>query len=67
MVKHIGLAGIRGKHERAIRHLAKVNEWERPRARRYVNAAFLDWEERSLHDWDIDLTWLSENFEITLD
>ena len=57
-VKHIGLAGVRGRREQAIRHLARLNGWSREDAELYVEAAFELWHRRSLHEWKLDITWL---------
>lgn len=59
-VKHMGLANIRGRTEIAIKHLAKVNDWGIKQANEYVIEQFTVWEERSLNDWDINLSWLTE-------
>lgn len=57
-VKHIGLAGIRGFHNRAVRHLAKINGWTIHEASDYVNAQKRVWRERSNHSWKCDHTWV---------
>jgi hypothetical protein len=59
--KHIGLAGIRGRTEQALRHLAKVNGWTSSRARLHANEAFDVWERRSRSPWTLDLSWLEEH------
>lgn len=59
-VKHIGLAGIRGKSVEATAHLAIVNGWSYDAAEAHVARAFEVWEERSAWDWELDLSWLEE-------
>ncbi len=57
-VKHIGLAGVWGRGERAMGHLARVNGWSREDAELYVEAVFETWHRRSRHDWILDIGWL---------
>ncbi len=60
MVKHIGLARLRGKEERAIRHLMKINKITRPAALTYVQQAFEQWQERSQKEWKLDISCLKD-------
>lgn len=59
-VKHIGRTMTLGEAPmlRAVGHLAKVNGWTMEEAWEHVNKAFLQWQERSKHEWLLDLTWL---------
>lgn len=57
-VKHIGLAGTRGRSKEAIAHLARVNKWSSQDARHYLEACFEIWSARSNHQWTLDLTYL---------
>ena len=57
-VKHIGLASIQGLLEDALQHLSQVNNWPAKRAYRYSQQAFRIWEERSLCQWKLDISWL---------
>jgi hypothetical protein len=60
-VKHIGLAGIRGRGEIALRHFMKVNGVSRPVAERYVRDAFALYHERSKReDWQLVVKYLDE-------
>jgi len=61
-VKHIGLAGIKGRQSQAIAHLAKVNGITLEEANIYVEASFETWSKRSQKDWKLDITIL-ENKE----
>lgn len=57
-VKHIGLAGMRGRGDIARAHLAKVNGWTPEFAARYVNDAFDLWRRRSSRNWSLDISIL---------
>ncbi len=57
-VKHIGLAGVRGRQEQAMWHLAPVNGWSREDVEAYIEAVFETWHRRSGHKWALDITWL---------
>lgn len=60
MVKHIGLAEIQGKLNKAILHLKKVNKISKREAEEYVTASFALWAKRSCHQWKVDLSYLSK-------
>lgn len=58
---HIGLAGIRGRGEIALRHFMKVNEVSRAVAEEYVREAFALYHERSKREvWELDTKYLQE-------
>jgi 5-methylcytosine-specific restriction endonuclease McrA len=59
-VKHIGLAGIKGRHGEAIAHFCKVNECSESEAEKYVKEAFATWSERSEQEWDLNIELLEE-------
>lgn len=59
-VKHIGLAGVRGRRADALSHLARVNEWSLADAELYVEACFELWHRRSCYPWQLDLTYLEQ-------
>jgi hypothetical protein len=59
-VKHIGLAGLlasqgRLDYEDVVRHFMKVNGCNRKTFQAYQAWAFQQWEERSRHDWQVEL------------
>ena len=56
-VKHIGLASVKGRREKAEKHLAKVNGWTIEDARHYIEYSFEIWTRRSNHEWKLDLSW----------
>lgn len=55
---HLGLAGLRGNHERAFDHLCAVNGWTRAQGRAHVAEANELFEERSRVEWLLDLNIL---------
>lgn len=57
-VKHIGFAFQRGRGERALAKLSKVNGWSADDAKVYVEVAFEVWSRRSRRSWTLDLTGL---------
>jgi hypothetical protein len=59
-VKHIGRAHAIGRGREACKHLAHVNEWSQKEADEYVDKQARVWERRSLEDWELDVTHLSE-------
>ena len=65
-VKHIGLAGLRGKGNAAKVHLAKVNNWSIEDAELYIEGSFEMWQRRSCHQWNLDLSYL-EQFGINVE
>lgn len=58
MVKHIGLAQIQNKGERALKHLMKVNGFKKKEAEKYIIDSFIKWEERSGKTWILDISYL---------
>lgn len=59
-VKHMGLANVRGRSEMACEHLAKVNGWSIQQTNDYVRQCFQVWQERSQHEWTLDISYLEE-------
>jgi hypothetical protein len=57
-VKHIGLAGLKGRGEIATGHLAEINDWTPEVADQYVEEAFAVWRERSDRTWALDISAL---------
>jgi len=59
-VKHVGLAGIlaiKGQLdiEKVVEHFMRVNECGRSTFEEHKKEAFIQWTERSKHNWSIDL------------
>jgi len=59
-VKHIGRAHIVGRGPQAKQHLQKINDWSTTQASQYIEHAFTEWEKRSNHQWQLDLSWLEQ-------
>jgi len=59
-VKHIGLAGVRGRRREAVAHLARVNGWSHADAELYLEVCFETWHRRSCHEWRLDLSYLEQ-------
>jgi hypothetical protein len=62
MVKHIGLAKIRGQYKKALKHLANANKISIEDAKLYVEVEFEIWSKRSSHEWILDIAAL-ENYK----
>jgi hypothetical protein len=58
-VKHMGLAGIKGRGEIAAAHLAEVNGWTPQVTAVYIDQAFAVWKERSDRTWSLDVSALA--------
>lgn len=56
--KHTGLAQIKGEINIVIKQLMKVNEMTKKEAKDYIDLSFELFEERSNHDWELDITYL---------
>lgn len=54
-VKHLGRAQFVGIYEKAFKHLMKINGWDKHTAEQYVKNIFIQWENRSKHQWKLDL------------
>ena len=55
-VKHIGLAGIRGRHEQALQHLMAINNISKMEATICIEEQFSIWHLRSQRAWEVDIT-----------
>lgn len=58
MVKHIGLAMVKGRGDVAIAHFARVNGITESEAATLIESAFDVWRERSATAWTLDVSWL---------
>lgn len=56
--KHIGLAQINGEYDLALSHLMRVNSIGREEADSHVQDSFEEWERRSEHEWEVDITYM---------
>lgn len=60
-VKHIGLAGMKGRGDIAMRHFMKVNGVTAEVATRYIQEAFALYHKRSERtEWELDFSYLDE-------
>lgn len=66
LVKHMGLAGIRGESEKAFKHFTKINKLKRKAAETAIEKAFQLWEKRSQQKWTVDLSYL-QTYGIDID
>jgi hypothetical protein len=57
-VKHIGRAFAVGRGVQAVKHLRKVNGWSEQECADYLDAARAEWEERSRHEWTLDISFV---------
>jgi hypothetical protein len=62
---HYGLAGINGKASEARQHLCTVMGMSQHDSQEHINAAFTLWRRRSLTEWGLDLSILT-NAGITI-
>ena len=60
MVKHIGLAQLQDRGDRALKHLMKINGLDKTLAEKYIADAFSIWAMRSGKSWKLDLSSLAE-------
>lgn len=60
LVKHFGFARVTGKEEAAFKHFMKVNELTKKEAEAEITKAFETWRKRSLVDWKLDLSGLTQ-------
>jgi hypothetical protein len=57
-VKHIGLANVRGKGQRALGRFIEINRLDIDTAIEISKAVFLQWEARSSKQWVLDIELL---------
>jgi hypothetical protein len=66
-VKHIGLAGLRGREREAKKQLAQVNGWTEEQTEDYLEQVWKIWRDRSQHQWKLNLSWLEQQFGIRVE
>ncbi len=59
-VKHLGFAQMQGNLDKALNHLAMVNDITYQEAYNYAAQVFKEYRTRSKQTWDLDLTYLEE-------
>ena len=65
-VKHIGLATKNGRRDKAALHLSKINNWSQKLTDTYIDEQFDKWKERSNYQWQLDITYLKNEFNIEI-
>ena len=65
--KHAGLARVNGEEKLVISQLMKVNGMDKFEANNYLHDAFLTWDERSVFEWSVDITYLEKNGDALTD
>ena len=58
--KHAGLASIKGELDIVINQLSKVNQMTKKEAKAYINRSFDTFNQRSQHEWELDISYLEE-------
>jgi hypothetical protein len=59
-VKHFGFSQVQGKGEAALQHYMKVNNLDREEAEKAITKSFDVWAKRSLKNWTLDISILSD-------
>lgn len=59
-VKHIGLAQIQGRAEKALKHFMVVNKVSKKEADKYLEDSFEEWDKRSKKKWKLDISILNQ-------
>ena len=57
-VKHIGLAGIRGRAEIALARLKWLNNFSDAALSAYIEQTYSIYEERSIFEWDLNISYI---------
>lgn len=60
MVKHMGLAIIQNKGNKALKHFMKINSLTKKVAEKSIEKAFILWEKRSKKKYKLDISHLQE-------
>ncbi len=55
-VHHLGLAGLHGRGDKSIAHMANVNDMTREEALRLLARSFEQWAQRSRHPWKLSVS-----------
>lgn len=60
LVKHPGLASLKGKTSVVMNQLMKVNKISREEAKSHLKDKFKQFEERSRYNWNLDITYIEK-------
>ena len=59
-VKHFGRSQIKGRGEECVRHLMKINSWDRIKTQKHIASKTEEWNKRESQEWDIDINYIKE-------
>ena len=59
-VKHLVRTTAMGGFEEACDHLKAVNNWDDSKIADYIQTVFKTYDDRSLHNWTIDISYIEE-------
>lgn len=62
--KHAGRSIALGDREVVLEQLMKVNDMTKSEAIEYIDEVFTVWRERSQHQWELDITYLNQFYEV---
>lgn len=57
---HFGLAQKMGFGDTALKHLMKVNKWERQQSIAHIQKSFSIWQQRNRYHWELDIKMLTQ-------
>jgi hypothetical protein len=63
--KHMALARHKGWEDVAEAHMMRINQWDRPTLELYLEEAFKIFDQRSEHEWTLDISWLA-TFDVVI-
>lgn len=55
---HLGFSSVNGTFPKTKSWLKKINNWTEEETNEYISIVFDIWNQRSQHQWDIDLSFL---------
>jgi len=61
--KHLGLSQLRGLYHVVKKHIMTLNNMTEIDFYQYEQEVLNTWKIRSLHPWELDLSWLSSNYK----
>lgn len=67
LTTHFGFAQVQGKQNQAIKHLMKINKWNKNETIEYISKSFVQWSKRSKKKWKLDVSHLDQEYGIDLE
>ena len=61
MTTHYGLAGLKGLHKFADKHLMKVNKWTEEQVSNHINQRFAIHKERNKIEWELNMKVITDS------